>query len=166
MEVLYEEIFPAVAKFVSSRKGSFEDAKDIFHDALIIYQENVVDNKLVIQISAKAYVVGIAKHLWIRKVTSDRQRVFFDDYEKQLEVGDDFVTNVDSVKLVEALKLTGHRCLELLRSFYYEKISAGKIAQLFGYRTVHSATVQKYKCLEKIREEIKQKSLTYEDFFE
>jgi hypothetical protein len=31
---------------------------------------------------------------------------------------------------------------------------------------VRSATVQKYKCMEKIRETIKDRSLVYEDFIE
>lgn len=32
---VYEQVFPAVAKFISSAGGSFDDSKDIFHDALV-----------------------------------------------------------------------------------------------------------------------------------
>jgi hypothetical protein len=35
-----------------------------------------------------------------------------------------------------------------------------------GFANEHSASAQKYKCLEKVREIVKQKSLTYEDFVE
>jgi hypothetical protein len=41
-----------------------------------------------------------------------------------------------------------------------------KVAQLFGFSGERSATVQKYKCIEKVRETVKQKALTYEDFLE
>ncbi len=37
---LYQQAFPLVAKFVRNRNGSFEEAKDIFQDALVIYYEN------------------------------------------------------------------------------------------------------------------------------
>ncbi len=35
----YERAFPVVARFVSKMNGSFQDAKDIFHDAMIIFFE-------------------------------------------------------------------------------------------------------------------------------
>jgi DNA-directed RNA polymerase specialized sigma24 family protein len=36
---IYENCFPLVARFVNRMQGSYEDAKDIFHDALVIYIE-------------------------------------------------------------------------------------------------------------------------------
>jgi hypothetical protein len=40
------------------------------------------------------------------------------------------------------------------------------IAGRFGFSGERSATVQKFKCLEKVRDTIKSKSLSYEDFVE
>jgi predicted DNA-binding protein YlxM (UPF0122 family) len=56
--------------------------------------------------------------------------------------------------------------MELLRAFYYDKLSMRKIAGQFDFNSERSATVQKYKCLEKVRDIVKEKSLTYEDFLE
>jgi len=56
--------------------------------------------------------------------------------------------------------------MDLLRSFYYDKMPLTTIASTYGYSGVRSATVQKYKCLEKVRETIKEKALAYEDFME
>jgi hypothetical protein len=41
-----------------------------------------------------------------------------------------------------------------------------ELADLFGYAGERSATVQKYKCIEKVRETVKEQSLAYEDFIE
>jgi hypothetical protein len=41
-----------------------------------------------------------------------------------------------------------------------------KLMKNLGYLNEHSASVQKYKCLEKIRNIVKEKSLTYDDFTE
>jgi hypothetical protein len=56
--------------------------------------------------------------------------------------------------------------MELLQAFYYDKLPMNTIAGLFGFGGERSATVQKYKCLEKVRDIVKDKSLTYEDFLE
>jgi hypothetical protein len=41
-----------------------------------------------------------------------------------------------------------------------------EVSQLHGFSNPHSASVQKYKCIEKIKVMVKQKSLSYEDFME
>ena len=56
--------------------------------------------------------------------------------------------------------------MELLKAFYCDNMPANTIAGLFGYSGIRSATVQKYKCMETVRETIKEKSLAYEDFVE
>ncbi|WP_282636750.1 hypothetical protein [Sphingobacterium thalpophilum] len=56
--------------------------------------------------------------------------------------------------------------MSLLKSFYYDQMSLQEIADDFGFSGIRSATVQKYKCLEKIRETVKEKALLYEDFLE
>jgi len=54
--------------------------------------------------------------------------------------------------------------MDLLRSFYYDELPLNDIAETYGFSGIRSATVQKYKCLEKVRETVKEKALTYEDF--
>jgi hypothetical protein len=56
--------------------------------------------------------------------------------------------------------------MDLLRSFYYDHLPLADAAILFGFSGVRSATAQKYKCLEKVRETVKQNALAYEDFVE
>ena len=64
------------------------------------------------------------------------------------------------------LQTAGKKCMDLLRSFYYDHLPLQDAATLFGFSGVRSATVQKYKCLEKVRETVKEKALTYEDFLD
>jgi len=69
-------------------------------------------------------------------------------------------------KLMHYLETAGQKCMEMLKAFYYDNLPVKTIAGLFGFSGERSATVQKYKCMEKVRETIKQRSLTYEDFLE
>ena len=164
-EDLYEKAFPVFARFAARLNASLEDAKDIFHDALVVFYEKSQDPCFSIRTTSEAYVVGIAKHLWIRKFNHDRQRVSFDETESEIILPTDEVPTVNEIRLLEFLQRTGKKCLELLRNFYYDNADLRAIASRLGYRSEHSAAVQKYKCIGKLRDAIKEKSLDYGDFF-
>src|SRR5688572_13819860 len=73
---LYERAFPFVAKFVSARNGTFEEAKDIFHDALVIlYEKKLQAHEQEMAINEESYLVGIAKHLWLKKYNHEKKLV-------------------------------------------------------------------------------------------
>lgn len=160
---LYEKGFLAFARFAARRKTSYDDTKDIFHDAMVVYFEKVSDPGLHIRTTADRYVVGIAKHLWIRKFARDHQQVTLDENLAE-DIPEDFFPDEREVSLLNFLERTGQRCLDLLQKFYFEKLSLKNIATSLGYRTEHSAAVQKFKCIAKLRDAVKAKSMTYEDF--
>ena len=159
---LYKSSLPNVARYVSKMGGSFDQAKDIFQDALVIYYEKAVSGSLSVAMNEKAYLMGIAKHLWLKKHHANSKEVPLDgfDVESVAEV------RPSDNKILSFLQTAGKKCMDLLRSFYYDQLSLTEAAELFGFSGVRSATVQKYKCLEKVRETVKEKSLTYEDFLD
>jgi DNA-directed RNA polymerase specialized sigma24 family protein len=158
---LYEVAFPKVAKFVANRGGTFDDAKDIFQDALVIlYEKSMQDNRFE---SPEYYLVGIAKHLWIRKFNDDHKKVGLDEGEKVITIPEDYYEPAEN-RLISLLELTGKKCLQLLHAFYYDSLSLEQIKTAFGFSTTHSASAQKFKCIEKMRNTIQEKSLGYEDF--
>jgi hypothetical protein len=73
---------------------------------------------------------------------------------------------VNTGKLFTFLERAGGKCMQILTEFYYHRLPMEKIMRKFGFSSERSATVQKYKCLEKIRDIVKFKSLNYEDFLE
>ena len=159
---LYKKVFPAVAKYVQKHGGSFDEAKDVFQDALVSYYEKVAGGVAAINSSEGAYIYGTARYLWIKRYKEGSQNTQLDESTAALTDETDAYPNED--KLFTILETAGKRCMDLLRSFYYDKLPMTGVAQLFGFAGVRSATVQKYKCIEKIRETVKQKALTYEDF--
>lgn len=161
-EDIYEKVFPAVTRFVAHHGGTLEDARDIFHDALVILYEMMINDKANVNTSYEAYLTGIAKHLWIRKFRKDHQKIMLDACESEIVFPEDQFDQKDN-KLLTLLELTGKKCLDLLRAFYYDRTSLDDISVSFGFSGVRSATVQKFKCIEKLREKVKEKDITYED---
>lgn len=162
---LYQQAFPLVAKYVHTMGGSFEEAKDIFQDALVIYYEKLATTGVTLQYSERSYVLGIAKHCWAKKNKENNKHTALPGSLEGIAM-EDAVRQSSTEKLLELLHNSGQKCMELLRAFYYDKLPMQKIAALFGFSGERSATVQKYKCIEKVRDIVKEKSLTYEDFLE
>lgn len=160
---LYLGVFPTVAGFVGKAGGGLEDAKDIFHDSLIIYYEKFRDKPEAIE-NEKAYILGIVKHLWLKRHSELKVSERFDTEFHTLE--EENATTYSTHKLLAFLENTSKKCMELLEAFYYKKLPMTKLANAFGFAGERSATVQKFKCLEKVRNQVKEKGLSYEDFAE
>ena len=158
----YEEVFPKVAKYIRRKGGDLEQAKEIFQEALVLYYEKLVRYDFDPEVGDKAYLMGMVKKRWLKHLDKFKS---MEDLER-IEVVEDQTRQPLKHLLLGYLKQSGERCMELLQSFYYEKLTMRQVANRFGYASERSATVQKYKCLEKVRNEVKQRSLNYEDFFE
>ena len=159
----YEDAFYEVAKLVSKNKGSLEEAKDIFHDAIIILLQRKANEK---QIDWElSYLIGISRHLLLARIQSEKKMKTLDEFSLN-SFGSEENVVVKSSTLLKFIIRTGKKCLDLLTSVYMEKQSMKGIADKFGFTSEHSASVQKYKCIEKVRDTIKSKHLSYEDFFE
>lgn len=165
-ERVYVAAFPIFARFAASRNASLDDAKDVFHDAMVIFYEKTRDEAFRITVSPESYVIGIAKHLWIRKFHADRTQIHLSDMESSIAIPSDFYPTVNERRLLQFVENAGRKCMELLRQFYYDKVSLREIATSLGYRSERSAAVQKFKCIDRMRETVKSKDIGYEDFLQ
>lgn len=161
---LYKLAFPAIAKYISRMGGSFEEAKDVFQDALLVYYEkNIVSSKILS--NDIGYLVGISKNLWLKRYRDSNQHTVSLD-PAVTDLISEQQPSPASKRLLRFLEVAGKKCMELLKAYYYDQMSLTEIADEFGYSAVRSATVQKYKCLEKVRDKVKEKALAYDDFME
>jgi len=150
---LYRDGFPDCARMIRRMGGSLEEAKDAFHDALLIYMEKEKAGKLHLHSSPRAYLLGTAKICWLHSRGKATVSVLPDGFEAVREEDDGADEREQS--LLESLVRSGRKCMQLLKAFYYDHFSMQDIAVRFGFSGRRSATVQKYKCLEKVREEIR-----------
>ena len=156
---LYLEAYPAVARYIARQGGSMEEAKDIFQDAVVIYYERLTGKGLELKQTKEAYVFGIARHLWSKHTNNKRKELPAQDSTTAAAPG-----TTPAMNILRMIENTGRKCLDLLHAFYYEQKNMKEVAETFGFSGERSATVQKYKCLEKIRDVVKEKALVYEDF--
>ena len=160
--MLYKKAFPNVARYIARMGGSLEEAQDIFQDALVIYYEKFTSMEAGCIVNENAYLLGVAKRLWLQRYKANAQNCPLDD----LDIGTELDEQPIAGKILHYLQTAGKKCMELLKAHYYDGLPADDVATLFGYSGTHSATVAKYKCLEKVRDTVKQQSLRYADFIE
>src|ERR1700749_695348 len=109
---LYKKAFPLVAKYVSKMGGSFDEEKDVFQDALVIYYEKTASKSIELQTNEQAYLMGIAKHLWLKKFKDSLSYTPLDEV-----IGFDFTEVEDEqpseTKLLHYLETAGQKCMAI-----------------------------------------------------
>jgi DNA-directed RNA polymerase specialized sigma24 family protein len=161
LQPLYETGFYEVAKYISRNGGTIADAEDIFHDAVVVLYQHLDEHKEVD--SRLKYLIGVSRNLWAAKLRKHSVLAYKDLRDDQLALTE---PTVNQERLLHFIAGIGRHCLDLLASFYFEKLNPEKLMNRFGFSSAHSASVQKFKCIEKLRETIREKSIAYEDFLD
>jgi DNA-directed RNA polymerase specialized sigma24 family protein len=146
---LYRDAFPDCARMIRGMGGTLEEAKDAFHDALLVYLEK----ERPIKHTPRAYILGTAKICWLQTRKRGTNLLLAEGLDATQP--EEPAPEEQEKSLLRSLQASGQKCLELLTAFYYDHLSLQDIAARFGFNGIRSATVQKYKCLEKVREKIK-----------
>ncbi len=150
---LYQRTFPAVRRYVQRHGGTAGDAQDIFHDALVVFYEKLVADQLTLTAAPGTYLVAVCRNLW-RQELERRQRIPHTDLaEEHAQVAEEaaFAPEPLADSVLAYVEQLGERCRSILLAFYYFQQPLADIAHTHQYRSVRSATVQKFKCLERLR---------------
>ncbi|WP_236974680.1 RNA polymerase sigma factor [Membranihabitans maritimus] len=162
---LYREVFPEVATFIQARGGNLEDAREIFQDGLIVLYEKLISNHFQVETNEVVYLMGVVKYLWYDRYRKSQRYVKMDIHDVLSEKSEIKKGGFSKGRMLILLEQSGKKCLELLKLYYYDNVvDMEELARRFGFSGKRSATVQKYKCLEKVRNSVKEKTLQYEDF--
>ncbi len=153
---LYRRAFPAVRRHVCGRGGTLQDAQDVFHDALVVLYEQALGGTLVLSAAPNTYLVGISRNLWHHELRSRArlpQDALPDDHSRL--GAETAAADEASFAVLDYVERLDEKCKNVLLAFYYFQQPLTQIAASHGYRSVRSATVQKFKCLERLREAVK-----------
>lgn len=148
--------FPKTEKYICINSGSQEEALDIFQEALVLLYKKVIAKELKSTVSPEGFLVNACKLLWSnelrkKKVRQGSSNEGVEDIEDENNLHEK-IKQEEQFKIIEKiLHQIGNKCKSILTLFYFESQSMEKIAKRFGHKTVQSAKVQKYKCMENAR---------------
>lgn len=152
--------FPVIKKLVLNNSGTRQDAEDIYQEALIVLMRRSRQPDFVLTCSLNTYLYSVCRFLWSDQLKARKRKVETDlmkheDLLKEEEL-EAFVPEEGSVKLAErAVSQLGDKCRQLLKLFYFDKLSFKQIAARLKFATEQVAKNQKYRCIEKAKENLK-----------
>lgn len=156
VETLYKSHFTMIQHFVENNNGSFDDARDVFQEAMIALFEKVQLDSFVLTCQIKTYLFSICKHLWLKRLqqmgkyssplSENEESISIELDMGQIEKKDAAFAIMD-----RALNSLGEPCKSLLEGYYLNKKGMQELASQFGYTNADNAKNQKYKCLMRLK---------------
>jgi len=153
---LYINNFHMVEVYILKNSGSKEDAKDIFQDSVIVLYKNLKNETFELNGKISSYLYSISRNIWLKKLRDSKiitstLEDHGDSFVHDANILNEIVYSENQKMIGKILTQAGERCKELLKAFYYEKLSMKKIASTQGYSNEQIAKNQKVRCLKKIR---------------
>jgi RNA polymerase sigma factor (sigma-70 family) len=162
LDFLYKKHYRMMLKLVLKNSGTEDEAKDIFQDALIVFWEKVVQDKLVLTSKLSTYLYSICQNLW-RKELERKSKLSHDPIERAEYVDPDRQERIDIIN--KCIAQLGESCRQILLYYYFDRLSMSDIAEKMGFANADTAKTKKYKC--KLELDNKVKSLyTSSDFMD
>ena len=156
VEALYKSHFGMIQHFVTNNNGSFDDARDIFQEAMITLYEKVQLDNFALTCQIKTYLFSICKNLWLKRLQQmGKYSTPLSAQEETISVEEDldrFEKKDAAFAIMDrALNSLGEPCKSLLEGYYLNKKGMQELANQFGYTNADNAKNQKYKCLMRLK---------------
>lgn len=156
VETLYKSHFTMIQHYVENNNGSFDDARDIFQEAMIALYEKVQLDSFVLTCQIKTYLFSICKHLWLKRLQqmgkySSPLSAHEESISVEMDMGQIEKKDAAFAIMDRSLNSLGEPCKSLLEGYYLNKKGMQELANQFGYTNADNAKNQKYKCLMRLK---------------
>ncbi len=154
-ETIYKDNFNMILNFILNNNGSYDEARDIFQEAMITLYQKAKSGSFVLTSQIKTYLYSVCRRLWLKRLQQlGKTTNGIENYETVVVEDDVEIHERQNAELGimdRALNSLGEPCKSLLEAFYIEKKSMDQIALMFGYTNADNAKNQKYKCLIRLK---------------
>lgn len=157
LKALYKK-WPDVKRYLRSMGCPSSDAEDIFQEALLIFTRKKEQPDFVLTVEPFHYVKNTCKFLWYNESRKRGKTPTVEIESAQLEdeQSDEWLQRELQLQVIEkAISKIGAKCKELLQLFYGKGWSMVDIARKIGLRNDKVAKAQKYRCLNKAKDEVR-----------
>jgi len=156
IDTIYKDNFNMVQAFIINNNGTYDDARDIFQEAMITLYEKAQSDTFVLTSKINTYVYSICRRLWLKRLQQmGRYSNQVDHLEETVPVEEDVELhekrNAEFAIMDRALNSLGEPCKSLLEGYYLKKHDMQALAKEFGYTNADNAKNQKYKCLMRLK---------------
>lgn len=155
---IYKSCYPSVSHMILNNKGTEDQAKDIFQEAVIVLYDKITrDEGFELSSKLSTFLYAICRRLWLKQL--NRRNLSLDSIEQDnLDIPDISEAledhEAEEMKFNQmdvAMNKLGEPCATILKDFYINKKSMQEISVELGYSNADNAKNQKYKCLQRLK---------------
>ncbi|TAI47337.1 RNA polymerase sigma factor [Flagellimonas allohymeniacidonis] len=150
-----------VKSWIGQNNGNEEDALDVFQEAIMVFYKNVLADKYEPRGKISTYLFEICKRQWLNQLNRRKKYENRDITFSISDGGQENNTIEITIKgpnlkqyLQSTLEKIGDPCKSILEATIFMGQKMEEIAERFNYSSARSASQQKLRCLQKLREEV------------
>lgn len=149
-----------VNAFVRNNKGNETDAQDVFHDAMIILDQNVRNGKFRGEAPLNGYMYSICRFVWMNRMRKQSHTVLPetmppDEGAEPADAADMRLLDEERRDVLgQLLNTIGERCRKILE-LWKLSYSMEEIAEQLGFSSADMARKAKYRCHVSLLEQVK-----------
>ena len=136
LEEIYRKFLPPMFGMIRHNGGSFEDAKDVFQEALVVVFNHAARPEFQLTAPFQAYLLGIGRYVWLRQLKKNARTVVTSEWEEGFDVDANLEQQIfESEKrsmFRENFAQLGQDCQQLLQRFF-DREPLIEIANDMGY---------------------------------
>lgn len=146
----YDRFYEGIRKFIRYNRGNDEDARDIFHDALLVLFQKVRNDDFKLSCSPGTYLYSVSKNLWLKELGKRKwTKVNTIDLENYIDPGSDINDIYDkNERLIFFRKIFDELpedCRKVL-SLFIKGHSITEITEIMGYGSEQYTRNRRYRC--------------------
>ena len=149
----YKRTLGQVEGMVVKHGGTREDAKDLFHDALIVLNHNCRATDFKLTSTLSTYLFSVCKYSWFNQLNKVRkgEEMLANMYEDTQQLAYKSSNGLMD-KIMLAIDQLGEKCKDILLDYYFGKFTYEEIADHLDYASEQVVRQQKYRCIQKLKE--------------
>ena len=155
IDAIYRDFARRIAAQIKKWGGTREDAKDVFHDALMIIYQKAQSPEFELTAGFYTYLHSVCYFIWDRKRKKKANNTVTIPDRAGYKSADNIEAAVEARErdevFRESLNKLGSVCQQILRLFF-RGTTMERIAQLVGLDNAHVARTRKYRCTKKLEE--------------
>lgn len=158
LQRLYRSCYEPVTFWIQGQGGSEADAADIFQETILVFIEQVRQNRFRGESTIATYLTGIARNLWLNEQRSrarrnNREEQYNSNRTQVWENTEDRIYNKESrQQLLDLFEQIGEACKKILTGFYFEKLQMKELLHITAYSNEQALRNKKSKCMKHLKE--------------
>ncbi len=150
---VYEKYFKTVQVLIRKNSGTYEDAQEIFQEAMIRIYRKTFDPDFYLTCAFSTYLYSVARFLWLKELAKKSKRRLIVDEKVKYDIMDTDNLSESEQKCVRAyFKLfnnLSNECKRILH-LHFNKVPIAEITTMLKHSSHHQTMDKKYRCKKRL----------------